>query len=548
MSSWVKCAFVVVVASIRGLFDVGLALYVFIADDLPRPTWNLTETLKLAFVRGFLAQVAGSHSFNDLKPVIKLLWSSPIAGTSVKNLAIPRQKDLLTEELSYPPISLLSDIQCKLITSKTPKGNKLVIYLHGGFFVVGSVNMFVREASNLADLTGYTVLSVGYGLSPEHPFPGPLHDVLSAYFYAIKSLGFKPEDIGFYGVGSGGNLALAALLWLRDQSFPMPKAVSLMSPLLDFTECGPSRFTNALVDILPRYWTTAKDRHNGVHSYYVQKHRPDSPYVSPVFASPSTSPYIGFYGVGSGGNLALAALLWLRDQSFPMPKAVSLMSPLLDFTECGPSRFTNALVDILPRYWTTAKDRHNGVHSYYVQKHRPDSPYVSPVFASPSTSPLPSILIQVGASEALRDEAFLFAMNFDHQARDKSLPPNRISVETYTDCIHDWPYNLPGKKLSNLAVRRAVYFLEERLRDREIPRRESDVSEGASEFLLVHIKVAVEKIPQDAAAIVLNKGFEDVKSNPKLVEGSRFDWKTVRKLWKIPVTLEQKTDNSKKDN
>jgi monoterpene epsilon-lactone hydrolase len=442
MPSMIKCAWVLLVASIWGLMDVALTLYIFIADDLPRKSWILKETLWLSFYRGFLAKVTNSFSFRDIQPVLKLLWTSAVRGTTVKNLEIPRDKNLQTNGLSYSAAALRSGISCKLITPKSSKGNKIVLYLHGGFFVVGSVDMFLREASNLADLTGYTVLAVGYGLSPEHPFPEPLHDVISVFSHITKNMGFRPQDVGFYGVASGGNLAISASIWLRDHDLPMPKAISVMSPMLDFSDAAPSKFVNAHVDILPRLWTTAKDRHDGVFSYYVQKNRTDDPYISPVYATASSVP-------------------------------------------------------------------------------------------------LPPILIQVGASEALRDEAFFFALNIDQSAKDKSLPPNRISVEIYTDCIHDWPYTLPGKKLSNLAGRRVVHFLEDRLREREVARRDSDVSDGASEFLIVHIKVAVEKVPQDAAKIVLSKGFEDIKSKPELVEGTRFDWKTARKLWKIPPGFEK---------
>ena len=72
--------------------------------------------------------------------------------------------------------------------------------------------------------------AIDYRLAPETVFPGPLHDVVSAYFRLIDDLHIPPENIIVSGDSAGGGLALALLMYLRDNDYPLPSGAVLMSP------------------------------------------------------------------------------------------------------------------------------------------------------------------------------------------------------------------------------------------------------------------------------------------------------------------------------
>lgn len=72
--------------------------------------------------------------------------------------------------------------------------------------------------------------AVDYRLAPETCFPGPLHDVVTAYLRLLEELHIPPENIIISGDSAGGGLALALLLYLRDNAYPLPAGGILLSP------------------------------------------------------------------------------------------------------------------------------------------------------------------------------------------------------------------------------------------------------------------------------------------------------------------------------
>ncbi len=72
--------------------------------------------------------------------------------------------------------------------------------------------------------------AVDYRLAPETQFPGPLHDAVTAYFRLIDDLHVPPENIIVAGDSAGGGLALALLMYLRDNNYALPSGAILFSP------------------------------------------------------------------------------------------------------------------------------------------------------------------------------------------------------------------------------------------------------------------------------------------------------------------------------
>jgi acetyl esterase len=102
-------------------------------------------------------------------------------------------------------------------------GKKLpvVVYFHGGGWVLGSIATHDNLCRRLADVSGSMIVSVDYRLAPEHPFPAAFDDCLEATQYVSKNanrLGIDPERIAVCGDSAGGNLAAAVALKIRDQA------------------------------------------------------------------------------------------------------------------------------------------------------------------------------------------------------------------------------------------------------------------------------------------------------------------------------------------
>ena len=132
----------------------------------------------------------------------------------------------------------------------TPKGRmdgKLLLYLHGGGYVVGSCDMYRQLVSHIARAGQIRTLLPEYRLAPEHRFPAAIDDAVAIY-RSLLAMGIKAGDIVIAGDSAGGGLTVATLLALRDAGDPLPAAAVLLSPFLDLTGSGESMRTRAAQD------------------------------------------------------------------------------------------------------------------------------------------------------------------------------------------------------------------------------------------------------------------------------------------------------------
>ena len=105
----------------------------------------------------------------------------------------------------------------------------VVAYFHGGGWAVGSIDSFDSVARRLAAASGAAVVSVGYRLAPEHPFPAPVEEGLAV----VRALGSDGRAFALAGDSAGGNLAAVISRRLRDESGPRPRAQVLVYPVCD---------------------------------------------------------------------------------------------------------------------------------------------------------------------------------------------------------------------------------------------------------------------------------------------------------------------------
>jgi acetyl esterase len=134
----------------------------------------------------------------------------------------------------------------------------MILYAHGGGMVMGCLPSYDSACRRLAVASGAAVVSVGYRLAPEHPYPAGLDDCEAAYRWMVSTLALDrypgvldPERMALVGDSAGGHMcaALAVRLQRRGGDLPprlRPKAAVLVYPALDFTLTSASNEKYAL--------------------------------------------------------------------------------------------------------------------------------------------------------------------------------------------------------------------------------------------------------------------------------------------------------------
>src|ERR1017187_538101 len=164
------------------------------------------------------------------------------------------------------------------------ESSNVILYFHGGVYVIGSADATVPLASDLARRTHAKVVSVDYRLAPENPYPAAVEDARTA-FEGLLSQGIEPSNIAVAGESAGAGLAIALMLALRSAAMPMPSSGFLMSPYADLTLSGDSIIDKRDVDPL----FTEEVLRMRV-SDYVAGADPSDPFISPIYGDLSGLP------------------------------------------------------------------------------------------------------------------------------------------------------------------------------------------------------------------------------------------------------------------
>jgi acetyl esterase/lipase len=167
------------------------------------------------------------------------------------------QRRLLRELLSAQPLpgdvtvtaAALGGVPTAEITVDGVEPRHVVLYFHGGVYVMGDAFLAADLASQVGRRTRAKVISVDYRLAPEHPYPAAVDDALAAYDALLQG-GTAPADIVFAGESAGGGLAIATLVNARDHQLPQPAAAFVMSPYADLTLAGTTLETKGKADPL----------------------------------------------------------------------------------------------------------------------------------------------------------------------------------------------------------------------------------------------------------------------------------------------------------
>lgn len=216
----------------------------------------------------------------QLQAVLQMLAESRAASAEPMDIAARRQA---MEMFATPPAAdvkveplTLAGIPAEWVTAPNADDH-VVLYLHGGGYVLGSCATHRDLAARVSRAAGARVLLLDYRLAPEHPFPAAVNDATAAYRWLLDQ-GIAPEKLAVAGDSAGGGLAAATLLALRDADVALPSSAVLISPWVDLAATGNSLRTRADRD--PMIDPQGLDE---MVRAYLGDTDPKHPYASPLY-------------------------------------------------------------------------------------------------------------------------------------------------------------------------------------------------------------------------------------------------------------------------
>src|ERR1700760_2425680 len=137
---------------------------------------------------------------------------------------VNEQRRLFREAVSAQPLppdvsvtaATLGGVPTAEITVDGVEARHVVLYFHGGVYVISDAFLAAGLASEVGRRTNAKVISVDYRLAPEHPYPAAIDDALAAYEGLLES-GVAASDVVLAGESAGGGLAVALMVKARDR-------------------------------------------------------------------------------------------------------------------------------------------------------------------------------------------------------------------------------------------------------------------------------------------------------------------------------------------
>jgi acetyl esterase/lipase len=217
-----------------------------------------------------------------IKRLIRMTWDKN-AGPGFEAARLRVREARLSTRFARVPADIqvtrvmAGPVRAEWIEPAGAQFHRVIVYLHGGGYVMGSLDTHRNLVARLATAAGARALILNYRLAPEHPFPAALEDTLAAYRWLLME-GLDPAGIAFAGDQAGGGLALAAAMWLRDNRAPLPAALVTLSPWTDLAFGGRSILRNAAKD-----HTLSIEMLAYFAQSYLQGALPTNPLASPLY-------------------------------------------------------------------------------------------------------------------------------------------------------------------------------------------------------------------------------------------------------------------------
>jgi len=140
----------------------------------------------------------------------------------------------------------IGDVLCYWFIPQNPTTDKTIIYLHGGGYIMGSIESHDAMVSHLADRFNTSILFVEYALAPENPYPAGVNDFFMVYRHLLQ----QNSSLKLFVVGdsAGGGILLSSLVKMKDLNLPQPAGIIVISPWFDLECTAESYELNEAID------------------------------------------------------------------------------------------------------------------------------------------------------------------------------------------------------------------------------------------------------------------------------------------------------------
>ncbi len=172
--------------------------------------------------------------------VRRVMSKLPVTTTPIQEQRLHLEK--ITQNATIPSTVSVSDATLRLpghpaidaewIKPDNSTPNQVLLYFHGGGFIVGSKETHRPMVAHIAKSANIQALSINYRLAPEHTYPAAHQDCFNAYQWLLDS-GYKPQQIILGGDSAGAFFVLQTLLEIKQKNMNQPLAAFLLSPLAD---------------------------------------------------------------------------------------------------------------------------------------------------------------------------------------------------------------------------------------------------------------------------------------------------------------------------
>jgi len=200
-----------------------------------------------------------ANSLSDLVPVLKGIDTT----TKMSDIRDAYAKMLGQNQ---PPAGVrfeavdMGGVPATLVTPDELKTDAVLMYIHGGAYIVGRPDGYHGIGGNYAKMLGARVYMPDYRLAPEHQFPAPIDDTLRAYEWLLEQ-NIAASKIAFAGESAGGAMVVSVMVAAKSKGLPLPAVGSSISPWANLEHTGASMSnregldplnSKAVLDILAR--------------------------------------------------------------------------------------------------------------------------------------------------------------------------------------------------------------------------------------------------------------------------------------------------------
>ncbi|WP_178083622.1 MULTISPECIES: alpha/beta hydrolase [unclassified Pseudomonas] len=179
-----------------------------------------------------------ANSLSDLVPVLKGIDTT----TKMSDIRDAYAKMLGQNQ---PPAGVrfeavdMGGVPATLVTPDELKTDAVLMYIHGGAYIVGRPDGYHGIGGNYAKMLGARVYMPDYRLAPEHQFPAPIDDTLRAYEWLLEQ-NIAASKIAFAGESAGGAMVVSVMVAAKSKGLPLPAVGSSISPWANLEHTGVS--------------------------------------------------------------------------------------------------------------------------------------------------------------------------------------------------------------------------------------------------------------------------------------------------------------------